>query len=254
MAEAVVGHQLDERRVALVVTRVQPVRRRRRIDLLAVAAAVANEEPQGFAGECGHGLTVQTVVRAAPGAEHIAARSDAANDVCGIRCANGNDAADRRAAVQGRSRAVQDLDALDQAGVDEVAGRIRKAARVELVGQRHAVHEDRDTIAADAADVDALGAEARAGCLVVDTRHIAKDVTDRGSQLGIEVGAGQHRHARGDFADRPLILVRNDDNLLDPGGIGVVGRRNGGRQDQGQPRGRCKRNKISGHRASGLSG
>ena len=62
---------------------------------------------------------------------------------------------------------MQHFDVLDQTGIDEVPCGIREAARIELVRQRHTVHEDRNAVAADAADIDALGTETRPGGFVI---------------------------------------------------------------------------------------
>ena len=124
---------------------------------------------------------------------------------------------------------MQHFDVLNQAGVNEVARGIGKATGIELVGQRHPVDEDSHAVAADAANVDALGAEAGSGRLVVHARDVAKDVRKRGREFGIDVGTGQHRHVGGNLPDRPGVLVRHDDDLFE---LFVTFRADGRRRDK----------------------
>ncbi len=155
------------------------------------------------------------VVRATPRRQHVATDAALAGEVVGVGRANGDHAANCRTSVQRRRRSVQHLDALNQARIDEIPRGVREAADIELIGHRHAVDDDCNPVAADATNIDAFGAESRAGGLVVDPRHVAKDVIDGGGEIIIELGPRQHGHVCRDFADRPLILVRDNDDLLD---------------------------------------
>ena len=225
------------------------------VDLRACAPAESGKHADGFAGERCHCLPVQAVIGTSPGAEHVTADARAVNDVGRVGRAHGDDAAYRRAAVQRRRRAVQDFDGLNQAGIDEVPRGVRKTAGVELVGQRHAVHEDGDPVAANASNIDALGAEPRAGRLVVDARHVAKHVADGRGELGVELGPGQDRDARRDFSHRAFVLVSHDDDLLDRAfGTRIRGRRQGRRSDHGQQGDRGEGDGIWIHRVSEQSG
>ncbi len=104
---------------------------------------------------------------------------------------------------------------LDQAGIDEIPRGIGEAADIEMIGKRHAVDDDRHAVAADATNIDALGAKARARGLVVDAGHVAKHVIDRGRQLVVQLGPREHGHAGRDIANRALVLVGDNDDLLD---------------------------------------
>ena len=73
---------------------------------------------------------------------------------------------------------MQDFDVLREAGVNEVTRGVGKTARIELVRQWHTIDEDGDTVAADAANVDAFRAEARSCRLVVNAGDVTENVCE----------------------------------------------------------------------------
>ncbi len=94
------------------------------------------------------------------------------------------------AAVEGRCRAAQDFDRLDQPEIDIIAAADRLRAEAEAVGHAHAVDRDQSPVAADAADSETViagaagcaqrGAEAGRLALHGDARLEADEVLDIG--------------------------------------------------------------------------
>lgn len=229
LAPAIVGHELEQHRLAVKVACVEIVDGCGRVDLAAIAPAVTPQDAKGFIAESNHGLALRAVVGAAPGAEQVATRTAAARYIDRVRRANRHHTADGRAPVQGRSGAMQDFDVLDQSRIDKVAGSVRETASIKLVGQRYAIDEHRNAIAADAANVDSLGTEARAGGLVVDARNVAEDVSDRRGELIAEFRTRQDRDVGRDLAHRTLVLIGNYNDPVEwgPGLRGLIGRGRG---------------------------
>src|SRR5690606_38567106 len=134
------------------------------------------EEAEVVAFERGQTRAAQAFVRRVPGGHAAQAQAAVTGDIRGLRCHHCHDAADRVTAVQRGRGPVQHLDALDESGVDEVAGRITEAADRELPPQRHSVYQQHHPVAADPAYVEALCAEANACGFVVYAGFVAKRI------------------------------------------------------------------------------
>ena len=109
---------------------------------------------------------------------------------------------------------MQDLDRLDKAGADQVTGCIGEAADAEVIADRYAVDKNRDAVAADAANVDALGPEACAGPFEVDARQVAEYVGHRISELEAKVVAIEDADRRGNVPAGTRMLVSNNEDFL----------------------------------------
>ena len=189
MSQAIVREELEQHGLAIVIAGIEVIDCRSGVGLFTVSPAVSAEKAQLIVTESRHDLAMRTVVGPAPGAEEVSAKTAAADDIAGVRRPHGNDAADRRTAVQGRCRSVKHLDVLNQAGIDKVSRGVRETAGVELVGKGYAIDKHRNPVAANASYIDAFGPEARAGRFVIDAGHIAKDIADRRGKLRVQLRA-----------------------------------------------------------------
>ena len=110
---------------------------------------------------------------------------------------------------------MQDFDVLDQSRIDKVTRGIGKAACIKLVAERYTVYENGDPVAPDTANIDPLGAEARAASFMFNARHVTKHVADRSGELGIQFAAGNDRDVGRYVSNRALVLVCDHDDLVD---------------------------------------
>ena len=110
---------------------------------------------------------------------------------------------------------MQDLNILDQSGIDEIPGCVGEAADIEVIRKRNSIDNNGHSVTANSPDVDPFGPEAGTGPFVIDARHIAKHVTNRGGEIVVQFCTGQDRYVCGDFPNRALVLVRDNDDLVD---------------------------------------
>ena len=101
-----------------------------------------------------------------------------ADQVDWVRSSCSDNTTDGRAAIERRGRTVQDLKLLNETGIDEISGRIRKVANIKLVAQRYAIDQHRDPIPSDSPDADAFSTKSGTGRFSVNARRVAKNVGD----------------------------------------------------------------------------
>ena len=102
----------------------------------------------------------------------------------------------------------------DKSGTDQVAGRIGKAADVELIADRHPVEEDCDAISGDSTNVDAFGAEAGTVGFVVDTGGVPKHVGDGIGEFEAKILGIEDADIGRDFPAFPPVLAGDDDHFV----------------------------------------
>ena len=112
-----------------------------------------------------------------------------------------HDPAERIRAVQRRRRAPQDLDLLHGVEIHHVAsGRVERAdAEGEETGRANAIDLDQDAVAFQAADIDALGAEAVGVVVDGDARLVPEQVLEALHQAPVDLLRVDHRDRRGNF-------------------------------------------------------
>src|SRR5690606_12077655 len=110
---------------------------------------------------------------------------------------------------------VQDLNALDEAGIKKLAGGVREVADVELVAQRYAVDEQGNPVAADTANVQALGTETLPGSFGLDPGRIKEYIANRQRQVLLDVVTVQHCDVSRNVTEASFRLVRDDDDFID---------------------------------------
>src|SRR5690606_34736588 len=158
----IVGDQLQQGRAVPVCARIDLRRQRCRIGCATILQASSQQYSRMRAGRRGNAGALPAFIGAPPRGLQAEAKAVGC-DIGGIRRLCRNDAADRGTAIEGRGRPVQDLDALDEAGVEKLPGGVREVADVELVAQGYAVDEQGNPVAADTANVQAFVTETLPG-------------------------------------------------------------------------------------------
>ncbi|KPZ14892.1 ABC transporter permease [Pseudomonas syringae pv. spinaceae] len=132
------------------------------------------------------------VCRAVTGLEACADILAGLDDVIRVQCVITDHAANGAAAVQGRGRAAEDFDALDDFRVDIVAAGLRIRPDEEAVRDFHAVDLSHDAVAVYAANVIAGRACALASTADRNTRLVAHQVTDGIDVVAIQLFTRMH--------------------------------------------------------------
>ena len=232
VVERVIGDKLGHGRAPPVITKVQRDIRCRRLSLLALPQAAAEQQASVGAAECDYAGAVETRVCSLVGSEQIAANALLLQKLCRIRRTHGDHAADGRTAIQRRCRTSQYFSPLNQACIDEIPGGVREPANIELIAERNAIDQYGDAVAADAPDIDALAAETCACRFVVNARRISQHIGKRYRQAVFYLRPGKNSDIGRDVTNGACILVRHDDNFVDRIRFPVILLRVGHRQAQ----------------------
>ncbi len=196
------------------VARIDILLDRRGVGLLARAPGNAGQNRKIIASEALDGCRLDTRVIAAPGTHELAALAPLPGPQRRVDRTHGDDSTNRRAAVKRRCRTVQHLDLVHETGADEVARRVGEAADIELVAYRNPVDQNGHPVAADAAYVDALGAESGTRRFVVDPRGVAEYVGHRIRQFHVHVITCEDADGCRDVPAGTGMLVRHHDDLF----------------------------------------
>ena len=188
-------HQLGQEVVVVEAGRIGPERGLRRIELVAVTAGVdAQKLDVALPDRAGDGLG-ELLVGAGVGALDAGIEVLAGDHVvAGVLGRVGDHAADRVGAVERRSGAADDLDALDVLEVGLLA-RVGAGAVVGIgeVGHAHAVDHQEHAVAADAADQEVLVAGAERVVADRDAGLVAHQVAHVLHVLAVDVLGGDDR-------------------------------------------------------------
>jgi hypothetical protein len=84
-----------------------------------------------------------------------------------------------------------------------------------VIREWHAVNDDRNAITANSADIDSFCAKTVAGGLVIDPRHVTENITHGRGEVVVEIGSRHHGYISRDLANRPFVLVGDNNDLLD---------------------------------------